>query len=80
MTVSQLIKKLSKYPPDSEVIIENYNLYNKQKNMISPFESYGSSSSTSSGASSISDESTSDNESDTKDYSSKSTNILGLEL
>ena len=65
--------------------LPNYNLYNKQKNMISPFESYGSSSSTyssstSSGASSLSDESTSDNESDTKDYSSKSTNILGLEL
>lgn len=46
--------------------LPNYNLYNKQKNMISPFES--------------SEESTSDNESDTKDYSSKSTNILGLEL
>ena len=65
--------------------LPNYNLYNKQKNMLTPFESYGSSSSSSSGANSFSDNNTSDNDSDskdfdTKDYSSKSKNILGLEL
>ena len=69
--------------------LPNYNLYNKQKNMLTPYESYGSSSTYSSSSSSYgtsggttgnSDESTNENEADTKDNSSKSTNILGLEL